>query len=221
MKKEAKLADSVKYSVIFKNESTNSGNICLFQKDPDIGVTDVMSLAWFSKYVYPSTNVTFDWEIDYNFVWSETGELVPGVIFHASQSPDANLTDSNAITLSHDKAYHFKNQSSKTPQGSLYIQEDSTIPLKMASVGIGMSGCGTFVVQAQPNMNLTFTPHPEYWIAFGNYNQGQVLDIQEMTNDVQIKFPNGIYTMVATLKADNTWSVVPLSEANADMLKKK
>jgi len=199
----------VEYKINFQNNSSNSGSIMVFQQDENIGVDGVMSLAWFSKYVHPSTFGYFDWTIDYNFVWAETGELKPGIRFQASQNPYADLTSSNAIGLTFDGAYNFVNQGAGTPSGSLYIKEDGTVPLDQASVGIGMSGAGTFVVQAQPNMNLTFTPHPEYWIAFGNYTKGDVLNVQEMTNAANVAFPPGIYVMNAILNADNSWTIEP------------
>jgi hypothetical protein len=70
-----------------------------------------------------------------------------------------------------------------------------------------MSGAGTFVVQAQPNINLTFTPHPTYWITFGNYTPGQVLDIGQITNKQQLEFAPNTYNLNVQLKNDNTWSV--------------
>ena len=196
-----------KYTVIFKNNSDHTGNVSVYQKDPDIGIPNVMSLAWFSKKANPATRIEFDWSINYNFVWSETGKLLPGVEFIASQTVDADLNSTNKITLSHDDgAYEFKNQQ-KEGEGNLYIEEDGTIPTSKVSVGIGMSGFGTFVVQGEPNTNLIFTPHPKYWITFGSYKQGEVLDITSITNEAEISFPPNIYSMTATLNANNTWSI--------------
>lgn len=206
-------ASAVQYNLIFKNDSVNPGNACVFQQDPDLGVENVMSLAWFSKYATPTTQVQFSWGIDYCFVWGQTGELVPGVIFAASQTWPADLSTSNAVTLDYDAAHNaftFENQTSGT-NGILTVFEDGTIPLNDASVGIGMSGAGTFVLPAQPNLQLNFTPHPTYYIAFGNYFPGQVLNISEMTNVQEIQFPTGIYTMKATLTAQNTWVVTPVT----------
>lgn len=62
-----------------------------------------------------------------------------------------------------------------------------------------MSGFGTSAVQAQPNMNLIFTPHPQYWIAFGSYSPGEVLDISHMNYPAQVVFPPSTYSMRAPL----------------------
>ena len=111
-------------------------------------------------------------------------------------------------TFTHrDGAYDFKNQEGADPDGSLYIVQDGNVPLKQASVGIGMSGAGTFVVDGQPNKTLTFTPKPQYWIAFGSFRTGEVLDIQAVTQDAQINFLPGVNTMRATLNMDNTWTI--------------
>jgi hypothetical protein len=199
----------VKHKINFINNSTNEGSMMIFQQDENIGIEGVMSLAWLAKYAYPSTTVYFEWTNEYNFVWSETGELKSGVNFYASQTPTCDLSTSNSIGLTYNRAFDFVNQTAGIPSGSLYIKQDGTIPLGTASVGIGMAGAATFVVQAQPNMNLTFTPHPEYWIAFGNYKTGEALNIQEMTNAANVVFPPGIFEMTAMLNPDNSWTIEP------------
>lgn len=207
------------YTVVFVNNSPSAGNFCLYQKDPNMNVPNVMSLAWFTKYTYPTTKASFTWSIDYSFVWSETGQLVPGVLFLASQTVPAGLTSNNTITLDYNQAYVFKNQQTGTPSGSLVINDSATVPVNKASVGIGMSGAGTFVVQAQPNTTQTFTPHPQYWATFGNYQQGQVLDVQNMVSQsVQINFPPNSYTVLVTLNPDNTWTVGSLAQFNQNLL---
>jgi hypothetical protein len=202
------------YTIVFKNNSTNPGNVCVFQQDPNMTNPNVMSLAWFTQFCYPNTTIQYKWDIAYSFAWGQTGIIVPGVVFVAGQTLPANLSSSNQVTLTYKQAYNFINQGQGGQTGSLYITEDETIPLKQAAVGIGMSGAGTFVQQAQPNLTLTFTPHPTYWIAFGNYMTGQVLNIQSMTNPQEVVFPPGVKVMSAVLNPDNTWTVMPISQAN-------
>jgi len=207
---------SQQYQIIFKNNSYLSGNFCCFQQDPTITDPSIMSLAWFTKFANPNTAAAFDWSIDYSFVWGETGPLVPGVTFSASQNVPAGLTSNNRITLDYNGGYQFMDQTNGTPSGNLYIIEDGTIPsVNEASVGIGMSGTGTFVMQAAPNYNLTFSPHPEYWVAFGTYTTGEVLNIQSMNNPAEVSFPIGVYTMYATLNSDNSWTISPTSPNTA------
>jgi rhizosphere induced protein len=203
--------DGVRYTLMFQNNSTNAWNACVYQTQPDISNYEVQSLAWFSKAAAPTTHVRFDWTVNYSFVWDETGPLAPGVVFDASQTWPADLSTTNRVTLTHPNSpysyYTFEDQGEGANGGSLYILTDETVPLNMASVGIGMSGSGTFVCQAQPNLHLIFTPHPTYWITFGLFEQGQVLDLTEITNSAAIAFPAGIYTMYAILNQDNTWTV--------------
>ncbi len=198
---------STKYSINFENNSTNYGKACIYQADPQMGPY-VMSLAWFAKPAHPTTSIRFEWNLDYSFVWAETGELVPGVVFEASQAWEADLLGKNLVTFTMDKdAYTFTDLTKGENKGVLQIIQDSSIPLKHASVGIGMSGAGTFAVQAQPNLNLDFTPHPEYWITFGDYESGEVLDITQITNKAKIEFAPGVYSMDAILNEDNTWTI--------------
>lgn len=106
-----------------------------------------------------------------------------------------------------NNAYTFNNLTKGSIAGALEIDEDDTVPLKRASVGIAMAGAGTFVRQAQPNLTLFFQPHPEYWITFGNYEPGEVLNITEITNKQKIEFEPGIFSVNAVLNKDNTWTV--------------
>jgi hypothetical protein len=210
----------VQYSVQWQNQSTQTGDIFMFQQQPNIGVPNVFSLAWFSKYVAPTTRGTFQWPVTFNFVWAETGVLAPGVVFSAGQFPPADLTTSNQISLTRSGgAYNFINQGPGSQPASLYITEDGTIPSAQAAVGIGMAGVGTFVVQAQPNTNLIFTPTPTYWIAFGNAIVGQALNIVAISNPMQITFPPGVTSMSTVFQANNTWTVpVPTATATAQKL---
>lgn len=201
---------SQQYSIIFKNDSSNIGTACLFQRQPDASDPNVMSLAWFARKAAPATVVQFSWGIDYCFVWSETGDLMLKGTFESHEIVPANLETANSIKLVYTQGcYQFVDQGKGAMPGTLLITEGAEIPLKKASVGIGMSGSPTLVVQAQPNMNLSFSPHPQYWIVFGNFEQGQVLDTAQMTDSVQIVFPPNCYQMKATLKIDNTWDIEP------------
>jgi hypothetical protein len=84
-----------------------------------------------------------------------------------------------------------------------------------------MSGFGTFVVQAQPNITVTFNPHPKYYIIAGNIQQGQVLDIKQVTSAPEVVFPPGVYQMTAILGLDNTWVIKPTQTVNQLLLESK
>lgn len=207
----------VQYTLNAVNNSTQTGSICVYQSDPNVNNPQVMSLAWFSKAVAPKTKTKFTWTIDYSFVWSETGQLVPGVVFDASQTFPADLSSTNQVTfMKAGGAFTFANQTAGPGAGSLYIMEDGSIPSNTASVGIGMSGAGTFAVPSQPNMTLIFSPHPKYWVTFGNYEAGEVLDITSISQKAQIDYPINVYSMTATFGADNKWTIG--STANANLL---
>lgn len=136
----------------------------------------------------------------YDINLTSSGEHVPGI----------DQTGINSVTFDYNQgAYTLTNLVNNGMPGKLEIYEDSTIPLNQASVGVAMAGAGTFVREAQPNQHLSFTPHPEYWITFGNYEQGEVLDVTEITDSQKIDSPAGVYSMKVTLNEDNTWTVAP------------
>lgn len=199
---------SQKYTLNFHNNTRNYGKICVYQTAPDVNDPQLMSLAWFAEPAHPTTSVKFSWTIDYDFIWDETGPLVPGVVFDASQTWPADLTTANHIDFTSDRdALTFANQRSGVKAGTLYVHNSNTVPFDVASVGIAMSGAGTFARPAQPNLAFSFTPHPVYWVTFGDYEVGEVLDVEAITNAQKITFNPNIFNVDVSLNLDNTWSV--------------
>jgi hypothetical protein len=200
---------SSSYSLTFTNNSDRAGTVCLFQKDHGYEGPNAMSLAWMARAAHPGMSASFSWSIDYSFFWAETGVLRPGVQVNPGQTIPADPRDSNSIVLSayapHD--FRFSNQQRGQQAGSFYINCDATNPNNMASVGVSMSGAGTFAVPAMPNYMNVFTPRPSYWLTFGNYRQGQVLDVDDITDAVQIDFPGNVYDMKVTLKDNGQFTV--------------
>jgi len=193
------------------NNSTQYQDLCIYQNPVDLGVPDAMALAWLTAPAWPKTTVTFTWTLNYSFVWSQTGSLQPGVTFLAQQNQSADPSDLTANQVLFDYrngAFTFApGVAPGVPElGSLYVTESSRVPIGTATVGIGMSNAGVFAVQAQPNMNLVFTPDPEYWVTAGTYEQGKVLDIEQITNSAIVGF-EATTDKVAVLSPVNTWTV--------------
>lgn len=198
------------YSLTCVNDSQLSGSFAVFQKPlPSTMPGNVFSLAWFARPAAPGSRVTFTWGLDYCFTWSETGILKPGVKYSASQTIGADPNALNQIDLKKDdcKATTFANLSSGGALGSLTIKQLSNVEPNLTSVGIGMAGSGTFAVQAQPNMTAVFTPHPNYWVIFGNFETGDVMDVQDTTNSIEVTYGGARTGRTAVLGLDNMISV--------------
>lgn len=197
-------------SPYFIEVEKNEGQIRLINFHNAFGLPGMVSLAWFSEPAHPGTTVEFDWSIIYNFVWSRQGELIPGVTFKASQTINTEPSDITKNSIGFTKeagAYRFTETNRTTKSGTLGIYTDQTVPHGEASVGVGMSGSGTFAVTATPNYSFAFTPHPKYWVVFGTYEKGEVMDIESLTSTAEIIFEPDVYSMKAILKNDNTWEV--------------
>lgn len=196
------------YTLSFQNNSSNAATVCIYATAPDNGDSKMMSLAWFTQPSNPMTRSNFDWHNDYSFVWAETGELMPGVMFEPSQTSSASPNGENTVTLTYDnQGYNFSDKTSTFPGDSLIIQQSSTVPQHNASVGIAISGQPALAVEAQPNTDFTFIPQPNYWITFGHYASGEVLDVQGIQDSFEINYPPNRYSAVVTLDMNNNWSV--------------
>lgn len=199
------------YQLKLVNQSAQPWTFYVYQKLPD-QVADVFSLAWFaSPYkISVGDSIKFKWEITYNFVWSDSGVLIPGVTFDAGGTKDADPNGENTTTFSLDPGPNLSVPVKGNPKGSLVISDADDVPNNKFSVGIGMSGTGTYAVQAGTNLTHTFTPTPSYWIAAGaNVQIGTVLNIQTIAKTAEAKFPAAVYSLVGTLGENNKWTIVP------------
>lgn len=194
------------YQINFINNSSNAGSFMVFQQHPDMNMPDSAALAWFTKYVHPNTNGVFSWKTGFDFAWVEQKSLAADITSVTSQCIPSDLESNNVALLTYDGGYNFVIQPDSGEAGSLYIKTDNTIGPFEVKVGVGMSGAPVFLVPSQPNMEMVFTPRPEYWIAFGEYEKGQVVNAKEISNPLQVEFPEGITAVNVVLNPDNTWS---------------
>lgn len=195
------------FTINFTNNSHSSGSFCVFQQDPGNPSPYVYSLAWRVERGFPQANVAISWNTDFSFVWGHTGTLMPGVAFRAGENYPAGLLNDNEITLTNRGGrYQFVDRRTGYQQGALTIMTDPSTAINDASVGIGLSGEPSFAVQAQPNMSFRFSSRLEYWVTFAQVTQGEVLD-RHRIDAVRVDFPHGIFSMNATLNADNSWTI--------------
>jgi hypothetical protein len=196
------------YSLTCVNNSSSPGRFVVFQKPPGSG-SNLSILAWFAKAAHPGTQVTFRWTTDYCFVWAETGVVTPAISFKAWQIVAADPASRNLTQLTQDAyaATYFTAPTDTGVKGRLMIQVLGNVIPHRTSVGIGMSSSATMVLPAMPNFNVEFALQPDYWVAFGNYVTGQLLDLQHMTGAAEVVYPAAATSRTATLGPDNVITV--------------
>jgi rhizosphere induced protein len=204
-------AASTGYQVkVINNSEVDDRNAILFQEIPKMP-EDAVTLAWLSKMCHAGTEITHKWNVDYNFVWGQAGSLAPGTMFEAGQKVAADLERKNTVTLMYEKGgFKFGPSRFSGKKGLLYVNEDRSVPgpgnSDQGVVGVGMSGFGTFIVPTLPNNAASFTPKPTYYLAFGKFEQGEVMDINQLTNPEKLQFKNGTTKAVATFDGTD-WEI--------------
>lgn len=196
------------YTLNFTNNTSAFGSAILFQTDDLMfNAAGMLPVVWLCSGVLPlGAQTGFTWNTDYSFVWAETGTLVPGVVFSAAQVMPADLTQGSLVTFAptgEENKFAFSAPLAGMP-GQLVIQEDPVVPPAILSVGIGMSGSVCFATQVIPNTNIVVYPQPQYWVGFGAYSQGEVLDGVFICT--QIDFPSGQSTANVVLTDNNTFT---------------
>lgn len=195
------------YSVTVNNHASHSAYFMVFQNDPTQLAPNALSLAWFAKFSNPgpTSRVKFQWSVDVGFAWAETGELQPGVQFTPTETYEPNGCN-NKITLDCNRSYQFVNPAQGPEQSRLYLAQSGAIPARSAAaVGVTMGGSTVYAVQARTGQNLTFSPHPKYFIAYGDFEEGDVIDVSSINNPLELAYPSGVYALTTTLNADGSW----------------
>ncbi len=189
-------------------QSNITGDVCVFQELPDTNASKVLTLAWLTKRVHHNTQLVFDWTLDFNFNWGKTGYIGSDrrAHFQASQVIPANLSTQNQISFNYENgAYQFKDPGQNSnSENNLYILQGPNVRSEDVLVGVGMAGAGSFVVGSQPNLKLIFHPKPVYYVVFGDFIQGEVMDITELTNTHKVVF-DGTNEQSLVLTGKNTW----------------
>ena len=131
------------------------------------------------------------------------GRLQPGINFSALGMKDCDPTGANTTNFT------ITNNTPGLSSGTLKIVDGRDVPPNKYAVAVAMSQNGVFAVNAGPNLTHVFTPTPSYWVtAMQDVKQGNVMDIKTVTQNTELKFPPNVYSLTATLQADNTWAVV-------------
>ena len=100
-------------------------------------------------------------------------------------------------------ATYFKPPNGSGTAGALTVAQLSGVVPDRTSVGIGMSGSSTTVVQAEPNKTAVFALHPNYWVVFGNYQVGEVIDVEDTTSALEVTYPDGLTSLTVRMGMDN------------------
>lgn len=199
------------YKLKVKNNSENFGNFCVYQMDPVQKVDDIMSLVWMTKSAQPQNNTVFNWATDYSFSWADNGELMPGTIFKASEVKSINL-DVEAKTAStlftdQEQAYRFKQTDQLVPAGKLGILTDAILPEKSCAIGIHMDKNPAFALEAKPDLNYTFKPNPQYWIVYGDFKEGEVIDPSKLSGALPLDLSEDKSSCTVTLQKDGSLKI--------------
>jgi hypothetical protein len=150
------------------------------------------------------------WNSDYSLSWSNSTDLKPGSVYHPDQtlpvSPGVAREDGAELTDTHGVLGMQRASPPKQADGTLSLEELSTVPRGDASVALGMSGRPASVLKAEPNQTLYFTPHPNYWIKAGTFTEGEVINPRTVSEPLRLHFgTKGAITV--TLHEGGHWTV--------------
>jgi hypothetical protein len=170
-----------------------------------------LPLVWLNQPIDENNPYVFTWDMDWGFAWTAQGTVL-GYQWTASGGLPADPSSETGCLAEFSYNGDFQLQPGQgTPTGdTLWIDDDLTVPLpskQPSSVAVTLYGAPICATEAGPNLGQTFTLHPTYYIAAGDYVQGQMVDGNSVTGFQELAFADGNTALTATLQADNTWTV--------------
>ncbi len=174
------------YTLTIKNEAPTETTFVLYQKPPT-DRSDYFSLAWKTLTIQPMASANLSWSDDYWLFGANTGVLASGVRFVAASAIQADPTAGNEFDLTAELQL---TDLRFGEIGKVTVFEDAGIQQNTGSVAIGLAKSPMFATQAVPYKTEAFSEVGQtYYVAFGNFDEGEVLNIDTLGNQsVQIDF---------------------------------
>lgn len=197
------------YTLTFSNNSDRQGTLCLYLRPQEQSGSAPYSLAWQTALVPLGGQAQFTWKADYAFAWAETGKLAPGVAFEPAQIFPADPADPRKSTIALNYrwgAYTFEPTEHCVEKGSLCILSEAAVPEDLAAIGICLAGKPALAWNTTPNQRFVFKPSYRCWAAFGNFEQGEVLDLQALAGAHEVRFQAEGGSASLILEQDGSWT---------------
>ena len=170
---------------------------------------DPLTLAWYVLGCNPGNYANFTWTVDYSLSWSQQGTLAPGVKFVTGGSSPVNTSTGDRIKFAlSGPAYTFQGKAASAGAvGTCGVNSDNTVENGVCSVAISVAGKPVAAIPIQPNSAITFTPLPKYYLSFGSFVEGTVVDVATMVNSIELDYGGlGVFNLNYTLDARNNWT---------------
>ncbi|MCL6415091.1 hypothetical protein MIB92_05470 [Aestuariirhabdus sp. Z084] len=190
------------YQLKVTNNSNNDTTFALYLEQVET-FPGVWTLVWMCGYCVAGASVSFTWKESFSGIWCQPGKKLDiGVICNVSDSvhemsdvASSQLvpldSDNNHISLSFLKShgtYKFNEVGQSSPSSSYITSCDGSVPngdqipvSLAAGIGLGLSGQGGLLVNAQANMSFDWQDSVKYRLVFGNYNLGEIIDADSVS----------------------------------------
>ena len=200
-------ADNGALSLSVTNNSSNTLTVILFQVYPGMDRFRASPLVWKATRLMTGSAGNFMWRPDFQFV-AGTGQARPGGKFRKSTSLNVDPNSGARYTLSYNGQFGFSASGGGGQPGTLSLSMEGNIPQGEFAAGVGMDGDTVVVLAAYPNISVAFEAKPEYYIAAGDFKEGDILNLDSVQR-TRVDF-NGKSSMKAEYTQDGSWRVTAM-----------
>jgi hypothetical protein len=195
------------YTVVFSNESGRSRTVVLFQSPPDSVLDGAFAVAWHTAEVATNRNATIKWDLEYR-ISSSPGQISVGSVYTPTNTLSVDLTEGMAVTFDAGSGqFSVSGQGGDIEAGTLTVSVVGGTSGEPVAIGIGLDDKPLLVAPLPENATWQYRPSMTYRIAFGQFEQGGILDESMMDESTEVRFSDGVRTLLVTLADDGTYQV--------------
>jgi hypothetical protein len=184
------------YSIELRNASEKAAAFCVAPAAPH-------ALAWRTGQVPAGGRVECSWAAEYAFFYSVTGKLRPGSAVAPRGIVPVPASGARMRFGWSGGAFSLRPAGDASP-GVLAIEQETSIPPEVASIGVAIDGLPAVAVQAQPAIETQFVIHPVYWLGLSRtpIEPGVVADESAFFAVARIEFGGTSRRVVVTMSAE-------------------
>lgn len=218
---------STNYFLNINNQNSLLQTFVLYQTLPTLASPSLnpISLAWMvgtaasGTASNPSVSA-FDWNINYQMATGyirQEGDADSPRKFQTVKMQQVSVNTQNVCDVTYEGSFPngaptFDGKPSSGARGVIVARADDRVPSNAMgmsenmdiSLGLAMNHKPAISVQLLPNMEYSFTPHPNYFIMAAKYEPGQIIDLAENTIPFEVVF-DGVTTKTLNFTEENTF----------------
>ena len=201
------VAHAGEHVLAFVNNSQHSGVVIVYQHPPNTATERAFAVAWQALSVAPASRAIFHWSTDYSVALGQSGNVAVGSHFVPRTTLRVDLVAGVQVTVNPSAGTLQITEQGGVEAGALNVSvlQDSTVD--RSAVAVRIDGKPSLVVSTPPGVRWTYRPSSTYYVAFGHFMEGMILNTSLIPQSIAVQLEEGADEATVMLVPDGRLSI--------------